>query len=182
MARNSYVALLRGINVGGHHKVPMASLRKEMESLEFNNVVTLLNSGNIIFDSIDTSTAQLEEKIGMHLERVFGFSIPVWVIKGQEITALIQKDPFQKIDVTNNTRLYISFLKESPKLNLDLPWMSGDGSYKIIDIQDRLVCSVLDLSVNTTISGMDELEKHFGKAITTRNWNTILRLGSKMKE
>lgn len=46
---NRYVAFLRGINVSGHHKVPMADLRKEMEKLNFEKVITILNSGNIIF-------------------------------------------------------------------------------------------------------------------------------------
>ena len=46
-----YVAFLRGINVGGHHKIPMADLRRALEELGFRKVVTLLNSGNVIFDS-----------------------------------------------------------------------------------------------------------------------------------
>ena len=46
-----YVAFLRGINVGGHHKIPMAELRNVMEEMGFSEVVTLLNSGNVIFDS-----------------------------------------------------------------------------------------------------------------------------------
>jgi len=50
--KEKYVAFLRGINVGGHHKVPMADLRKELEKLGFENVMTLLNSGNIIFEVI----------------------------------------------------------------------------------------------------------------------------------
>lgn len=180
MPRQTYVALLRGINVGGHHKVPMADLRKEMEVLKFSNVVTLLNSGNVIFEGGNSPAALLETAIADHLEKVFGFAIPVWVIKAQEIVELIQKDPFQEINVTKDTRLYVSFLKESPRISLDLPWISEDQSYQIIDIQDRIICSVLDLSANTTVNGMDALEKLFGKAITTRNWNTILRLGKKM--
>ena len=48
---HKYVALLRGINVGGHHKVPMAELRKELENLGFTNIVTILNSGNVIFET-----------------------------------------------------------------------------------------------------------------------------------
>ena len=180
MPRQIYIALLRGINVGGHHKVPMAALRKEMEVLEFSTVTTLLNSGNVIFEGETSQTPLLEKTIAEHLEKVFGFAIPVWVIKGQEIAALIQIDPFQQIEVTKDRRLYVSFLKESPRVNLDLPWVSEDKSYQIISIQNRIICSVLDLSDGTTVSGMDALEKLFGKAITTRNWNTILRIGNKI--
>ena len=180
--KQTYVALLRGINVGGHHKVPMATLRNEMESLGFSNVVTLLNSGNIIFDSADADVKQLENNIAQHLEKVFGFIIPVWVIKGEDIATLIQMGPFEKVDVTKDTRLYVSFLKEPLSIELSLPWKSEDQSYVIIDAKDKIICSVLDLSVGTTVKGMDILEKLFGSAITTRNWNTILRIGDKIKD
>ena len=49
MGKEKYVGFLRGINVGGHHKVPMAELSKELKKLNFENVVTLLNSGNVVF-------------------------------------------------------------------------------------------------------------------------------------
>lgn len=74
--QQTYIALLRGINVGGHHKLPMADLRKEMVKLGFKHVKTLLNTGNIIFDGVAGSENMLEEEIAAHLERVFGFSIP----------------------------------------------------------------------------------------------------------
>ncbi|MGY8913954.1 MAG: DUF1697 domain-containing protein, partial [Flavobacteriales bacterium] len=48
--KDFYIAFLRGINVGGHHKVPMAVLKTEFEKLGFKNIVTLLNSGNILFE------------------------------------------------------------------------------------------------------------------------------------
>ena len=76
-----YVAFLRGINVGGHHKVPMADLRKELEKLDFENVETLLNSGNIIFEAIDDNEENLEKKISLHLEKSFGFPVPSIVRK-----------------------------------------------------------------------------------------------------
>jgi len=70
-----YVAFLRGINVGGHHKVPMADLRKELEELDFENVMTPLNSGNIIFDTITNNLEGLEKMISEHLEKTFHWRI-----------------------------------------------------------------------------------------------------------
>lgn len=182
MAQQTYVTLLRGINVGGHHKVPMAILRKEMEALGFSKVITLLNSGNVIFEVNDSPITRMEEVVAKHLKQVFGFVIPVWIIKGSDIKALIEKDPFQKVEVTKDTRLYVSFLKEPPQVALDLPWKSDDGSYTLIDVKGNIICSVFDLSVGSSTKGMDELEKIFGRAITTRNWNTIVRLGDKIKD
>ncbi len=169
----TYVALLRGINVGGHHKVPMAELRREMDKMGFKNVFTLLNSGNIIFDGDSDQESKLEERIAAHLEKVFGFPIPVLIRKAERIKELIENDPFENIKVTKDIRLYITFLKEKPEKTITPPWISEDESYRIIDIQDRAVSSVLDLSVSKTTDAMNSLGKYFGDSITTRNWNTL---------
>lgn len=177
MSKNiRYISLLRGINVGGHHKVPMAELRKEMTKLGFENVNTLLNSGNVIFDASLGQDEEFEEVIANHLEKIFGFPIPVLIRKSEVIIALIKNNPFKQIEVTKDTRLYISFLKEKPEINLIFPWTSNDGSYQILEIRGRTICSVLDLAVTQTPKGMDALELLFGKNITTRNWNTINRI------
>ena len=60
---HTYVAFLRGINVGGHHKVPMADLRRELEAMSFQKVTTLLNSGNVIFNWQDEDPSQLSEQL-----------------------------------------------------------------------------------------------------------------------
>ena len=71
----TYIAFLRGINVGGHHNVPMADLKTELQKLGFKNIVTILNSGNIIFDHKQEDTVSLEQIIADHLEKVFHFPI-----------------------------------------------------------------------------------------------------------
>ena len=181
MNRNqTYVALLRGINVGGHHKVPMAELRKEMDKMGFENVSTLLNSGNIIFNGDSDQGSKLEEKVADHLEDVFGFPIPVLIRKAERIKELIENDPFENTEVTKDIRLYITFLKQKPENSITLPWISEDESYRIIDIQDRAVCSVLDLSISRTTDAMNSLGKFFGDGITTRNWNTLNRIAKKL--
>jgi len=174
-----YVALLRGINVGGYHKVPMSELSKEMTKLGFENVSTLLNSGNILFDSSLSQDKELEEVIADHLENIFGFPIPVLIRNSIEILDLIKNNPFKQMEVTKNIRLYVSFLKQKPDITLTFPWTSADGSFHILEIRDRAICSVLDLAVTQTPKGMDALELLFGKNITTRNWNTINRIAGK---
>lgn len=176
----TYVALLRGINVGGHHKVPMAALRTAMEQMGFKKIITLLNSGNVIFTGTPKNESRLEEEIALHLEKVFGFSIPVRVRNAGEILALTTANPFENIEVTRDIRLYISFLKEIPEKKLTLPWVSEDNSFRIVDIRGKEVCSVLDVSVTKTPRGMEMLEQFFGGDITTRNWNTLNRIAGKL--
>lgn len=179
--KNKYVAFLRGINVGGHHKVPMAELRKEMEKLNFEKVVTLLNSGNIIFDAISDNLKGLEKMLSEHLEKTFGFPIPTILRKAELIYELLDKDPFKDIIPTKDIRLYVSFLQEDREADLQLPWTSDDNSFKIIAKYDKTIVSVLDVSACKTPKAMGVLEKNYGKGITTRNWNTIKRIEKKLE-
>ena len=175
----TFVAFLRGINVGGHHKVPMAELRKQLDKLGYENIRTLLNSGNIIFDAPPDKPEDLEVRISTHLEKYFGFSIPTMVRSQSNILELFHRQPFSDVTVTKEIRRYISFLRKNNSTELDIPWSSDDGSYQIKDRISDCVLSVLDLAVSKTPKAMSALERIYGKDITTRNWNTIERIVKK---
>lgn len=175
-----YTAFLRGINVGGHHKVPMAELVKEMKNMGFKNVITLLNSGNIIFESSNKNIEKLEALIADKLAQKFGFPTPTMVIPAATIQDLFKEEPFQNFELTKDTRFYISFLKEKTIPDLELPWIDDTLAYRILEARDRIVLSVLDLSVSKTPKAMKALEQIFGKHITTRNWKTIGRIIKKL--
>lgn len=177
---NRYVAFLRGINVGDHHKVPMAQLKVEMEQLGFSEVITLLNSGNIIFKGPQEETVHLQDKISVHLEKIFGFPIPTVVKKAVSILQLIQSEPFKDFILSKDIRFYVSFLWKKVSADIKLPWISTDNSYKILSIKDQTIISVLDLSINQTPKAMEALEKMYGKEMTTRNWKTLLRIEKKL--
>ena len=177
--KTTYVAFLRGINVGGHHKVPMADLKEEMAALGFSEVETLLNSGNIIFSSPEKEEMEIEGSIAARLESTYGFQVPVLVRKGEEMLQLFKSDPFEEVDITHDIRLYVSFLKQHPQ-EIQLPWVSEDQSFRILEIQGRTVCSVLDISKMGSTKAMEALEKIFGKNITTRNWNTVEKIAAKL--
>ena len=178
----TYIAFLRGINVGGHHKVPMADLKTELQKLGFKNIITILNSGNIIFDYTDEETTTLEQIIATHLEKKLGFPIPTIIRTAEAIQQLLAQNPFSLIEITKDSRLYISFLKTTVKTILQFPWQSEDQSYKILDYKNNNIISVLDLSKSKTTKAMAILERSFGKDITTRNWNTLLRIEKKLKQ
>lgn len=177
-----YIAFLRGINVGGHHKVPMLELRKEMEKLKFENVVTLLNSGNIIFDAVTDDAENLERELSEHLEKTFGFPIPVILRSAEMINGFVIDNPFESILITKDIRLYVSFLHRDMESDLALPWVSDDTSFKVIFKSDKTIFSILDLSLSQTPKAMGILEKYYGKDITTRNWNTIKRIKEKLEK
>ncbi len=174
---STYVALLRGINVGGNKKVPMAELKKTLEKLGFKNVRTLLASGNVVFEAASDNTGELLKTITTALEKKFKFSIPVILLPFSGIEKIIELEPFKKIKLTPETRLYVTFLSEKTKSKLPLPYHSPDDSFQILSMNDRAIFSVLDLSKTQTPDVMNILEKEFGKNITTRNWNTVEKIG-----
>lgn len=177
MKNTKHIALLRGINVGGHHKVPMAELRQTMEKMGFAKVSTLLNSGNIIFEAKENEVP--ESEIEHRLEQTFGFKIPVMLRKFDEIQQMVLNNPFEQFETDDNTKYYVSFLKNEPKNKIDLPFLSEDKSFRMIEIKDKVVFSTLDSSKGSTVNGMDVLQSFFGEDVTTRNWNTIVKCSKK---
>lgn len=179
---NTFVAFLRGINVGGHHKVPMQALKKVFSSLNCSKIDTVLNSGNIIFNSDEPHLTVLQNNIEIQLKNQFGFAIPTILIPANEILQLNNSNPFKEINITNNTRLYISFFSNSLDASIKLPWVSADNSFNIIAYQKNYMLSVLDLSTNKTPKAMHLIETIAGKHVTTRNWNTIVKIASKLRD
>lgn len=174
-----YVALLRGINVGGKKKVPMADLKKMLEASGYTNVKTLLNSGNAIFDAETASRKKLKDEIERAIEKTFGFSAQTIIRSIDEIATLIKTHPFKGINVTPATRLYVTFMADAPVSTLKIPYESPDALYRILSVDDAHICSVLIVSdTKNTTDAMKILEKEYGKNITTRNWNTVEKMVS----
>jgi uncharacterized protein (DUF1697 family) len=171
-----YVAFLRGINIGRHHKVPMAELKSEFGKMGFRNISTILNSGNVLFEANGKIS---EDYISNQLESVFGFPIPTLIRNFDNLAKIYNEHPFERIEVTKDIRLYASFLKNEVDTQFSFPWNSEDGSFHILKEVDNTILSVLDLSKSNTPKAMEALEKHYGKDITTRNWNTIERIFKK---
>lgn len=171
-----YIALLRGINVGGNKIVPMADLKKMLGKMGYKNVKTILASGNVLLEARETKAQKLAETIGKKFEETFGFNSHIIVRTAEQIKKLVESEPFKGITVTADTRLYITFLTEKPKSVLQIPYTSPDGGFQILAVNESEVCSVLTLSPKSdTVKSMAILEKEFGKNITTRNWNTVMK-------
>ncbi|MFD1552700.1 hypothetical protein DNU06_08955 [Putridiphycobacter roseus] len=174
-----YVGLLRGVNVGGKHKVPMEDLKIVLQNLNCENVYTILNSGNVVFESNVNDIRLLTKTIENRISSVFGFPIPLILAEAKTIVSLMENNPFKEIEETTETRFFVSFLKKSNKSPIEIPWSSEDQSFKILRYESKIICSVLDLSKANTPKAMGIVEASFGKEITTRNWNTISRIVKK---
>lgn len=88
-----YIAFLRGVNISGKNKVPMAELKKGFEELDFSEVKTYLNSGNVAFSSDEDNIEVLTSQAEMIINRQFGLDIPVFVISKEKLEDILQNAP-----------------------------------------------------------------------------------------
>lgn len=176
-----YAAFLLGVNIGPHKRVPMKDLRDMFECMGFGNVRTLLASGNVLFDSPGKNAAALAGELEEQLKKTFGFEVGVIVRPIADIKKMIDADPFKKVRVTKDVRLYVTFYTGEPQKKIALPYKAEDeegGVFRIVNVSGNVVYSVVTLGESGTTEAMNILKKLFGRKITTRNWNTVKKLGA----
>jgi uncharacterized protein (DUF1697 family) len=109
-----YVALLRGINLGGHKKIKMDELRAALAAMGFDDVKTYIQSGNVVFKAAKISDKALSKKIEATILSKFGHSVSVIIRTAEEIEQLIANNPFLKQPDIDQTKLHVMFLREPP--------------------------------------------------------------------
>jgi uncharacterized protein (DUF1697 family) len=184
----TYVAFLRGINVGGHKPLKMVDLRAAFEGMGFQNVRTVLASGNVVFDAAAVGAAPdgagaPEElaALGAHIEaglnQVFGYPIAVAVRRVADIERLVASDPFKGVATTPESRLYVTFFAHPVENGTRISPERRESGLGIVRVTPGEVLSAITLSPGWgTTELMAFLEKEFGPGVTTRNWNTVLRI------
>src|SRR5690606_30360048 len=98
-----------------HHKVPMAELKSMMHNLGFEDVKTLLNSGNVVFTAERSTESSLEKTLSTTLQSTFGFPVPTLLRNSETLHSIVAADPFADIPVTKLIRLYVAFLNNTPE-------------------------------------------------------------------
>jgi uncharacterized protein (DUF1697 family) len=172
-----YVALLRGVNVGGHKPVKMAELEEAFAGLGLKNVRTVLASGNVLFDAPPSSRKKLAARITAGLKRAFGFDATVALRTLGEIEQLLDSNPFGNMQAPARAQLYITFLAEDAPAEVAQPDRSPRGDVRMVRVSTGEIASVVVLSPGRgTTDLMSTLDKQFGRKATTRNWNTVRRI------
>jgi uncharacterized protein (DUF1697 family) len=108
----THIALLRGINVGGNNKVPMAELRAALTASGYADVSTYIQSGNVLFSSTEPDTAVLEAAIAEVIARTFGINIDVVVVTRDQLAAVLGANPYP--DEPNPKYVHVVFLAAEP--------------------------------------------------------------------
>jgi uncharacterized protein (DUF1697 family) len=168
----TYVAFLRGINSGKNPMLKMSVLKDAFVEAGFENVRTVISSGNVIFDAETTEEAELEQRIEKRLPGAIGFQSATIVYRLADLQKLARLKVFKDVRVTPQVRTFVTFLKQAPKASQKL---EGKG-FRLLKKSGRALFSVLDASDTRTPDMMKVLDQTFGKTNTTRTWKTVERI------
>jgi uncharacterized protein (DUF1697 family) len=170
-----YIALLRGINVGGH-TVKMDRLRGLFAELGYGNVRTYIQSGNVFFESDQPDRAALTREIEWHLGQVLGYEAPVFLRTIPELESIIALDPFQALTVTEDMRCCVTFTSDPIAPTLSLPMRSPRNDMEIIHTTDHEAFVVWYLINGRPPSSSSFLDAALGKRTTTRFFHTTAKI------
>ena len=175
-SKSTYVALLRGINVGGHKAVKMDRLRKAFEALGFEHVTTYVQSGNVVFNASTQASGNLSKKIEEKVLREFAISVSVIVKTSEEVSEVVRNNPFLRERGIDPSKLHVTFLSHAPEKNalkmLDAIAANPD-QFRSSGKEIYLYCPN---GYGKTKLSNNALEKVLSVRATTRNWKTLNQL------
>ena len=169
----TWVALLRGVNVGGKHRLPMADLRAALAELGFEDVATYVQSGNVVFRSPKRSAAKLGEEVADTVESLRGFRVPVLVLSAQALERAAAACPYAA--APDPTRVQLAFLWSKPKR----PDLEGLRALATKTEAFELDGDVLHLHAPDGIGRSKlaaQVERKLGVEATVRNLRTVTKL------
>jgi uncharacterized protein (DUF1697 family) len=168
-----YIALLRGINVGGH-SVKMERLRELFTELGLTHVRTYIQSGNVFFETTETDRVELAQTIEDHLHQALGYDVPVFLRTISELEQIVELNPFQHLKITPDIRLCVVFTSEKIGDTLALPLYSPKKDVEIIHTTDYEAFTVWHL-IDGRPPAAQSL-KVLGERTTTRFFHTTAKI------
>lgn len=166
-----YVAFLRGVSP---MNLKMPVLKGCLEKAGFSEVKTLLSSGNVAFNAPTQAQASLEEVVEAALRKATGKEFPAIVRSIEQLEALLERDPFQKMKLPAEAKKVVTFLKSTSAAKAGPPLPIEKDGAVIRAREGAEVFSTYVVNAKGPVF-MSLLEKRFGKEITTRTWNTVAK-------
>ena len=169
-----FVALLRGVNVGGAKRVPMAEFRALLSGLGYTAVSTLLNSGNAVFSAARGAPAGHATKIDAAISARLKLEVPVIVRSARELSLVVAENPI-RAEESDHSRFLVTFIQDTKALN---DWASigplvrAPEQFAVGKTAAYLLCANGILESKAWAL----LLRKAGGSTTTRNWATVLKL------
>lgn len=154
----------------------MADLRSLYESLGLSNVVSYVQSGNVVFDSTEQDTARLTAAIEAQIEQTFGYTVSVLLRNGGDLAHILANNPFLTDQNADPQSLYVTFLSAplEPSRLPDLTETTHKDDAFVVGQQEVFVCA--RGGYGRTKFNNNFFEKKLNQPATTRNWKTVTTL------
>ena len=171
----SYIALLRGVNVGGNHKLPMLTLAEMCAQHGCQSVKTYIQSGNVVFQAKTKIAETFPNAIEAEIERRFGFTAPVIMRSLPELRAVAENNPFLKPEVDTKF-LHVLFLADTPVLTDVVALTPSCVGKEAFSLRGREIYFYLPNGVGNSKLAAYDFGKKLRTSVTTRNWQTVTKL------
>lgn len=176
-----YVALIRGITPSKPN-IHNNKLRSLFEDVGFKNVQTVLSSGNVIFESQTSNTAEIEDIIEKSIPEQLNFTSNTIIRSRNEIQSMVDSKPFNGRRDTSKCKLNVTFLKNKPNNNIEFPYHFKNNGFVLLGIHHNAIYSIVDLTKTKKPNLMRWMDKEFSKNVTTRTWRTVNRILKRLDE
>lgn len=171
-----HLALLRGINVSGHHLMKMDQLKLMLSNMGFQNVETYIQSGNVFVETEEENASQVGFLIKQEIFKHFGYDVPVIVISKNDLEQCLSQNPFLRDSSVDYSKLYVAFLsKNLPSSAIsDLKMSQFKPDEAVIDGHKIFI----KYAVGAGKTKLDQkyIEKKLNLVATIRNWNSVKNL------
>lgn len=172
----TYISILRGINVSGHRLIKMDALKTLCANLNFKDVHTYIQSGNIIYNYEMIENAVLNSLISESIEKTFGFKVPVITLNATELQHTIENNPYSGDETKDPSFFHVTFLSDMPdpeKIKLLEQVNLKNDTFTIIESTIYIYCP--DGYGQTNLTN-NYIESKLNLTATTRNWKTVNEL------
>ena len=170
------ISMLRGVNVGAHNRIKMDALRSLYESLDLEDPRTYVQSGNVIFRSRETNTAQLAAKIQPAIAKKFGFSPDVVVRTVEEMRRVIAANPFAGRKDVSPDKLLVTFLASEPAKEASASLKELSALPEEIHLKGKELYIYFPNGAGKSKLPWSRIDKLLKVTGTARNWNSVSKM------
>jgi uncharacterized protein (DUF1697 family) len=174
----THIALLRAINLAGHNAVLMADLRDLLTRLGFRDVRSLLQTGNLVFQSDGSAGSRLERLLEVEAKKRLRLETDFFVRSGQEWRTVIKRNPFPREAQSDPAHLVVMFLKDATDATSVRALQAAITGSEVVRRVGKQLYLVYPDGIGRSRLTNAIIEKKLGTRGTGRNWNTVLKLGA----
>lgn len=172
----TFIALLRGINMGGHKKVAMSDLRALVEEIGFSDAQTLLQSGNLVFSGPSKPTATLEAQLEAVLLKRLTLKTAVLIRSAAEWKKVIASNPFADEAKRDPSHLALMLLKNKPSVAAVAALKKAIIGREYFEADGRALYAYFPDGFGTTKFTTALIDRTLSTTATARNWNTVVKI------